>query len=68
MDTLAETFLEEIPDPHKSNPRAIRAYEKAVFRIIKSLPEHELFEGKEEDCWMMVTVNSHVFSKNKSLN
>ena len=40
-------------DPHKSNPRAIRAYEKAGFRIIKSLPEHELFEGKKEDCWLM---------------
>ena len=40
-------------DPHKSNPRAIRAYEKAGFRIIGSLPEHELFEGKKEDCWLM---------------
>ena len=40
-------------DPHKNNYRAIRAYEKAGFRIIKSLPEHELFEGKQEDCWLM---------------
>ena len=40
-------------DPHKNNYRAIRAYEKAGFRIIKSLPEHELFEGKREDCWLM---------------
>ena len=40
-------------DPHKSNPRAIRAYEKAGFRIVKSLPAHELFEGKWEDCWLM---------------
>lgn len=40
-------------DPHKNNFRAIRAYEKAGFRIIKSLPEHELFEGKMEDCWLM---------------
>ena len=31
----------------------IRAYEKAGFRIIKSLPEHELLEGKMEDCWLM---------------
>ena len=31
----------------------IRAYEKAGFRIIKSLPEHELHEGKMEDCWLM---------------
>ena len=40
-------------DPHQSNPRAIRAYEKAGFRIVKALPEHELFEGKKEDCWLM---------------
>ena len=43
-------------DPHKSNPRAIRAYEKAGFKIIKSLPKHELFEEKKEDCWMMEKV------------
>lgn len=40
-------------DPHKNNYRAIRAYEKAGFRIIKSLPEHELHEGEMEDCWLM---------------
>ncbi len=40
-------------DPHKNNYRAIHAYEKAGFRIIKSLPEHELHEGKMEDCWLM---------------
>jgi FMN-dependent NADH-azoreductase/GNAT superfamily N-acetyltransferase len=40
-------------DPHKRNGRAIRAYEKAGFRIIKSLPAHELFEGKAEDCLLM---------------
>ena len=43
-------------DPHKNNPRAIRAYEKAGFKIIKSLPEHELHEGKMEDCWLMEKV------------
>ena len=43
-------------DPHKNNFRAIRAYEKAGFRIIGSLPEHELFEGKKEDCWLMERV------------
>ena len=43
-------------DPHKNNGRAIRAYEKAGFRIIGSLPEHELFEGKKEDCWLMEKV------------
>ncbi len=40
-------------DPHKNNYRAIRAYEKAGFRIIKALPEHELFEGEMADCWLM---------------
>jgi aminoglycoside 2''-phosphotransferase len=40
-------------DPHQNNQRAIRAYEKAGFRIIKPLPKHELFEGKKEDCWLM---------------
>ena len=35
-------------DPHKSNPRATRAYEKVGFRIINSLPEYELFEGKKK--------------------
>ncbi len=43
-------------DPHKNNHRAIRAYEKAGFRIIGSLPEHEMFEGKKEDCWLMELV------------
>ena len=27
--------------------------EKAGFRIIKLLPEHEMFEGEKEDCWLM---------------
>ncbi|MHC0169800.1 hypothetical protein ACYIK0_14605, partial [Enterococcus faecium] len=29
-----------ILDPHKNNPRAIRAYQKSGFRIIEDLPEH----------------------------
>jgi RimJ/RimL family protein N-acetyltransferase len=40
-------------DPHQDNKRAIRAYEKAGFKIIKSLPEHEMFEGEKVDCWLM---------------
>ena len=40
-------------DPHKDNFRAVRAYEKAGFKIIKSLPEHEMFEGRKKDCWLM---------------
>ena len=40
-------------DPRQKNPRAVRAYEKAGFRIIKTLSAHERFEGKDEDCWLM---------------
>jgi len=29
------------------------AYQKAGFEIIKELPEHELHEGKREDCVLM---------------
>ena len=43
-------------DPRKTNGRAIRAYQKAGFNIVKSLPAHELHEGKEEDCWLMERV------------
>ena len=42
-----------ILDPRRNNPRAIRAYQKAGFEIIKELPEHELHEGKKEDCVLM---------------
>lgn len=42
-----------ILDPRKNNPRAIRAYQKAGFRIIRELPEHELHEGIKEDCLLM---------------
>lgn len=42
-----------ILDPQKSNARAVRAYEKAGFKIIDELPGHELFEGKKVDCYLM---------------
>lgn len=42
-----------ILDPHKNNARAIKEYQKADFRIIEELPEHELHEGKKEDCYLM---------------
>lgn len=42
-----------ILDPHKDNARAIRAYQKAGFSVIGELPEHELFEGKYVDCYLM---------------
>ncbi len=42
-----------ILDPHQNNLRAIKAYQKAGFRIVEDLPEHELHEGKKEDCYLM---------------
>ena len=45
-----------ILDPHQNNNRAIRAYEKAGFKIIKPLPGHEMFEGEKVDCWLMELV------------
>ena len=42
-----------ILDPHQDNSRAIRMYQKAGFRIIEDLPEHELHEGKKQDCYLM---------------
>lgn len=42
-----------ILDPHKNNLRAIKSYEKVGFKIIKDLPEHELFEGEKVDCYLM---------------
>ncbi len=42
-----------ILDPHQDNSRAIRMYQKAGFRIIEDLPEHELHDGKKEDCYLM---------------
>ena len=40
-------------DPHVDNPRAVRSYEKAGFRKIKILREHEMHDGKLVDCWLM---------------
>ena len=42
-------------DPHLTNLRAIRCYEKAGFRKVKLLPKHELHEGELRDCWLMET-------------
>ena len=42
-----------ILDPHKDNKRAIKCYEKAGFRIIKELPNHEMHEGIKKDCYLM---------------
>lgn len=40
-------------DPQLRNPRALRCYEKAGFEKVKFLPEHELHEGKYQDCWLI---------------
>ena len=42
-----------ILDPHADNPRAIRCYEKVGFKIVKSLPKHELHDGEMVDCYLM---------------
>lgn len=40
-------------DPDVANRRAVRAYEKAGFRKVKVLKEHEWHEGAKRDCWLM---------------
>jgi aminoglycoside 2''-phosphotransferase len=40
-------------NPHQNNIRAIKCYEKAGFKIIKELPQHEMHEGKKVDCYLM---------------
>ncbi|EJQ52096.1 GNAT family N-acetyltransferase [Bacillus wiedmannii] len=40
-------------DPKVNNERAIKCYEKCGFKKVKILKEHELHEGKLEDCWMV---------------
>jgi aminoglycoside 6'-N-acetyltransferase len=42
-----------ILDPHVTNLRAIRCYEKCGFRKVKLLLAHELHEGMLRDSWLM---------------
>lgn len=42
-----------ILDPHVDNKRAIHCYEKVGFKILKSLPKHELHDGEMIDCYLM---------------
>ncbi|AYA75673.1 GNAT family N-acetyltransferase [Bacillus sp. Y1] len=42
-----------IMDPHTSNKRALRCYEKCGFRKVKLLSKHELHEGEFRDCWLI---------------
>lgn len=59
LDAFATWLFAHIPaaalvvDPHAGNLRAIRAYEKAGFKRIKTLPGHECHEGKWVDCVLM---------------
>jgi aminoglycoside 6'-N-acetyltransferase len=43
-------------DPVTTNLRAIRAYEKCGFTKRKLLPQQELHEGTDCDCWLMEAV------------
>jgi aminoglycoside 6'-N-acetyltransferase len=40
-------------DPGVENARAIRAYEKAGFRVVRRLPAHPPYEDPRVDCWLM---------------
>lgn len=40
-------------DPRVVNERAVKSYEKAGFKKIKILKNHELFEGAKRDSWLM---------------
>ena len=42
-----------VSDPRVDNPRSVRALEKARFRKVRKLPNHETFEGSSRDCWLM---------------
>ncbi|OZU90647.1 GNAT family N-acetyltransferase [Virgibacillus indicus] len=42
-----------IMDPHVTNHRALRCYEKCGFKKVKLLPKHEFHEGAYRDCWLM---------------
>ena len=42
-----------ITDPRVVNERAIRSYEKAGFKKLHIVKEHELHEGKHWDAWVM---------------
>lgn len=42
-----------VVDPQAWNARALRCYEKAGFRKVKWLPQHELHEGEWRNCWLM---------------
>ena len=59
LSALVEYLFDElgalriIIDPHVSNVRAIRSYEKSGFKTIGVLPGRELHEGEYRDCRLM---------------
>lgn len=48
-----EKAMRVVIDPRVVNERGIRAYEKAGFRKVKVLRDHELHEGRRWDNWLM---------------
>ncbi|WP_181346997.1 GNAT family N-acetyltransferase [Thalassobacillus sp. CUG 92003] len=46
-----------VMDPHVTNERAIRCYEKSGFKKVKLLPKHEWHEGAYRECWLMEYCN-----------
>lgn len=42
-----------VVDPRVDNPRAVRSYEKAGFRTIRRLAQHEWHEGRWHDSYLM---------------
>lgn len=42
-----------VTDPVVENLRAIRCYEKAGFRKVRVLPDHEQVDGEPRDSWLM---------------
>ena len=49
-----------IMDPHVSNTRALRCYEKCGFKKVRILPKHEWHEGEYRDCWLIEYTKSSI--------
>jgi aminoglycoside 6'-N-acetyltransferase len=42
-----------ITDPVVENLRAVHCYERAGFRVVRRLPNHETLDGQPRDSWLM---------------
>lgn len=42
-----------VMDPQIRNTRALKCYEKCGFKKVKILPNKELHEGVDQDCWLI---------------